>query len=168
MANNIITVECPNLKELLGDFQKVGDEAPVRLKFGLSQFLSMVADSARTSCPVKTGHLQSSITHEITKFNKTEIEGRVGSNLIYSSYVELGTGIFGPSKTPIRPKTKKVLAWVSRGPRPTSPQGWNLAVKEGRAVFAKETRGQKPKPFLLPAFINNLGKLVEVLKKVLS
>ena len=165
---SILTIECPDLKILQSDFKKVGEEAPARLKMGLNIFLSMVADAARTTCPVKTGHLQSSITHEISKATKTEIEGRVGTNVAYGVYCELGTGVYGPSKTPIRPKNKKVLAWVSRGPRPTSPQGWNLAVKEGRAVFAKETRGQKPKPFLLPAFINNLGKLVEVLKKVLS
>jgi len=163
-----ITIEAPNLDALKADFEKAGKEAPSRLKFGLTQFLSMVADVARTSCPVKTGHLQSSITHEITKATNTEVEGRVGSNVEYAPYVELGTGIYGPNKTPIRPKTKKVLAWVSRGPRPTTPAGWKQASAEGRAVFAKETRGQKPKPFLLPAFINNLGKLVEVLKKALS
>jgi hypothetical protein len=45
MANNIISIECPNLKELLGDFQKVGDEVPRRIMLGVSQFLSMVADA---------------------------------------------------------------------------------------------------------------------------
>jgi HK97 gp10 family phage protein len=165
---NIITIEAPNLKELQEDFKKVGEEAPQRLKFGLSQFLSMVADTARTTCPVKTGHLQSSITHEITKATKTEVEGRVGSNVLYAPYVELGTGVYGPSKTPIRPKNKKVLAWVSTGARPTTAAGWKQAQLENRAVFAREVRGMRPKPFLLPAFINNLGKLVEVLKKVLS
>jgi len=165
---NIITIEAPNLNELKKDFYRVGEEAPARLKFGLSQFLSMVADTARTSCPVKTGHLQSSITYEITKATKTEVEGRVGTNVIYGSYVELGTGIFGPNKTPIRPKTKKILAWVSSGPRPTTPAGWRQAKITGRAVYAKEVKGMHPRPFLLPAFINNLGKLVEVLKRALA
>ena len=38
----------------------------------------------------------------------------------------------------IKPKNAKMLAWVIKGERPTSKEGWAEARKEGRAVFAKQ------------------------------
>ncbi len=165
---NVFSVELPDLRALQKDIERVGETAMPRLKFGLEQFLSFVADKARLKCPVKTGHLQSSITHQISKSTDRAIEGRVGSNVDYAPYVELGTGIYGPRKTPIRPKNKKVLAWVVRGPRPTTPEGWRQACREGRAVLVKEVQGMKPRPYLLPALTENIERLVEFLKKALK
>jgi len=58
-----------------------------------------------------------------------------------TAYVLFGTGIYGPKHEMIRPKSKKVLAWVTSGARPTSAEGWKAARAEGRAFIAKKSRG---------------------------
>jgi len=52
----------------------------------ISKACLMVERDAKTLCPVDTGRLRSSITHEIEGTT-----GRVGTNVEYSRYVELGT-----------------------------------------------------------------------------
>jgi HK97 gp10 family phage protein len=165
MAN--VRLVIPRLEELKGQIKDLGSKATPRLKHGLNIFLSMVADAARLKVPVSTGRLQTSITHQVTSLGD-RVEGRVGTNVVYAPYVELGTGVYGPSGKPIRPKNKKILAWVISGPRPTTPEGWKKAQAEGRAIFAKEVKGMRPRPFLMPALNENLSKLVDILKKELS
>jgi len=46
----------------------------------------IVEGSAKGYCPVDTGNLRGSITHEVG-----EEEGKVGTNVEYSPYVEYGT-----------------------------------------------------------------------------
>jgi len=161
---SFITVQTPDLRELRTLLRKFSDiEGNLRMKFGFEQFLNYIADAARLKVPVKNGTLQASVTYEIEQ-KPGKLIGVVGSNVEYAPYVELGTGIYGPRKRPIRPKHSKILAWVSRGPRPTSAIGWKRAVDEGRAVFAKEIKGMKPRPFLLPAINENIDKITNFLK----
>jgi len=163
----LIDISIPNLKITQQEIQKYGDEAFPRIKYGFLQFLTFLADQARLRCPVKTGHLQSSIQGQISKETPGEIEGRVGTNIKYGPYVECGTGIYGPNKSMIVPKKKKVLVWVSTGPRPTTKAGWKQASAEGRVVVAKAVKGMPPRPYLLPAVLENLDKIVEFLKRYL-
>lgn len=155
----------PDLSSLRADIVKYKTSSLSRMKFGFEQFLNYLADQARLKCPVKTGHLQSSITGQISKATQTVIEGKVGSNVEYAPYVEFGTGVYGPSKTPIRPKHKKILAWVSYGARPTTAAGWKQAQKEGRAIFAREVRGMRARPFLVPAVEEGMNKILDFLKR---
>lgn len=52
----------------------------------------------------------------------------------YAVFQEEGTGIYGPKKQPIRPKTAKLLSWVDPD--------------TGERFFAKEVRGVPPKRFM--------------------
>jgi HK97 gp10 family phage protein len=162
----VFKIEIPRMAELKEAIKGFDKDARPRLKHGLMIFCSTVADAARLKVPVQTGRLQTSITSNVAE-EAGIIKGEVGSNVIYAPYVELGTGIYGPAGKPIRPKNKKILAWVSSGPRPTTPDGWKKAVLEGRAVFAKEVKGMRPRPFLMPALNENINKLVDILKKEL-
>lgn len=83
-------------------------------------------------CPVDTGRLRASITADVVGRGST-LAGRVGTNVAYAPYVHGGTGIYGPSGQPIRPKTATYLTWTPRG---------------GDAVYAPEVRGQRGVPFL--------------------
>jgi len=49
-----------------------------------------VEAAAKRICPVDTGRLRASITHEVDA-SPGKIEGRVGTNVEYAAYVELGT-----------------------------------------------------------------------------
>ncbi len=79
--------------------------------------------------PVDTGRLRNSWTVE-----KQGTDWYVGTNLPYALYLELGTGIYGPKRRPIRPKRAKALHWVDRN--------------TGKDVFATQVKGIKPRHYI--------------------
>ena len=83
-----------------------------------------VENEAKKQCPVDTGDLRNSITHEVE-----DNVGYVGTNKEYAPYVEYGTGIFA----------------VEGNGRDTP---WSYQDDEGNW---HTTIGQKPQPFLNPA-----------------
>ena len=83
-----------------------------------------VENEAKKQCPVDTGDLRNSITHEVE-----DNVGYVGTNKEYAPYVEYGTGIF-----------------ASEGNGRDTP--WSYQDDEGNW---HTTIGQKPQPFLNPA-----------------
>lgn len=95
----------------------------------------LVEAEAKRRCPVDTGRLRSSITTEMFVEDGAPV-ARVGTNVEYAAFIEFGTGIYGPRGQPIRPVRAQYLSWIPRG---------------GKRVFAREVRGVRPRPFLLPA-----------------
>lgn len=84
---------------------------------------------------VKTGNLANSgvVNLRGEGFNRqAEITFRAG----YSLFVHNGTGLFGPKKDFIRPKTKSMLSWIGA---------------DGKRIFAKKVKGMKGRPFLADA-----------------
>ena len=79
---------------------------------------------AKRMCPVDTGNLSNSITHQV---QPTEPAVYIGSNSEYAAYVELGTGKYYPGgrQTP----------WVYQDAKGR----WHL------------THGQRARPYLKPA-----------------
>ena len=74
-------------------------DSSVRKKLTLSALV--VERRAKMNCPVDTGALRRSITHELSPDGKTAV---VGSNMEYAAFVELGT-----SKMAARPYLKLAL-----------------------------------------------------------
>ena len=115
--------------------------------------LKVEAD-AKKKCPVSPngGRLRSSITSEVKK-KGFKLEGRVGTNVEYASYVEYGTGIYAK----LGSKAKKIP--------------WTYYNEEAQQFF--KTSGMQPKPYLYPALRDNfefiqkkLGKsVIDTLKK---
>ena len=67
--------------------------------------------------------------------NDTELRGNTiytGTNVPYAKFLQEGTGVFGPSGTPIRPKNGRALAFEVNG----------------KMVFAKSVKGSPARPFL--------------------
>lgn len=79
---------------------------------------------AKRLCPVDTGNLRNSITHQV---QTSEFACHIGTNSEYAAYVELGTGIYYPGgrRTP----------WVYQD----AHGRWHL------------THGQRAQPYLKPA-----------------
>lgn len=94
-----------------------------------------VQNEAKRLCPVDTGRLRSSITYELRQSDHPYAV--VGTDVTYARFIENGTGIYGPHKTPIRPVRAKFLAFKPRGSAVT--------------VFARQIRGRPATPFLKPA-----------------
>ena len=105
-----------NSKEVLAAFQ----EAAVRAleKCGLT-----AEGYAKQLCPVDTGNLRNSITHQV---DESEPAVYIGSNSEYAAYVELGTGKYytGGRPTP----------WVYQDAKGQ----WHM------------TNGQRAQPYLKP------------------
>lgn len=94
---------------------------------------------AKRLCPVDTGNLHNSITHEVVD---DEHAVYIGTNNEYAAYVELGTGIYAEGG----------------GGRPTP---WVYQDAEGNWHY---THGQKPQPFLKPAVTDHKDKYREIIK----
>lgn len=90
----------------------------------LNKACLVVENEAKRLCPVDTGDLRNSITHEVD-----DGVGIVGTNKEYAPYVEFGTGIFA----------------VEGNGRDTP---WSYQDDKGEW---HTTVGQKPQPFLEPA-----------------
>lgn len=92
-----------------------------------------VESAAVRLCPVgETGRLGNNITHEMGRDAQGQFV-RVGTNVTYALHVELGTGLWGPKRAVIRPKTKKALYW----PGARHPVAY--------------VKGSRPQPFLRPS-----------------
>lgn len=84
---------------------------------------------------VDTGELKYSINTQLLS-GGGKLAVRVGTNVFYAIFVHDGTGIYGPTGTPIKPKLKKVMVWTN---------------SKGKKVFAYQVAGIEPNPFLANA-----------------
>lgn len=84
------------LQELLN-----GPQGPVGRE--LLRRVIRVESAAIRACPVDTGRLRSSITHDVGQ-DERGLVGRVGSDVVYAPYVEFGT-----SRTPAQPFLRPAL-----------------------------------------------------------
>ena len=82
----------------------------------------------------QTGRLLSSLTvggqAAVNDLNETDIV--VGTNVQYAAYLQKGTGLFGPTGTPITSKSGGPLVFTIGG----------------RKIFARSTQGTPARPFL--------------------
>lgn len=92
---------------------------------------------AKPLCPVDTGNLRNSITHQVVS---GEPAVYIGSNSEYAAYVELGTGKYYPGgrKTP----------WVYQDAK----GNWHL------------TYGQRARPYLKPAVADHASTYKEIIE----
>jgi hypothetical protein len=103
-----------------------------------------VQANARRRAPARTGRLRGSI--EVATVPRV-VSGVstfgvvVGTNLRYAPWVINGTGVYGPSHSPIRPRQAKFLVFVDRRARGRS----------ARVNFAKQVAGQRGNNFLKDA-----------------
>lgn len=110
------------------DFTDNSDEVLAYMREAAARALEkcgLVAEGyAKRLCPVDTGNLQNSITHEVDEHAGTAY---IGTNMEYAPYVELGTGVY------------------TSGGRPTP---WVYQDANGNWHW---TRGNPAKPFIKPA-----------------
>lgn len=93
-----------------------------------------VESAAVGLCPVESGRLRGSILTELDRDGRGLVV-RVGTNVEYALWVERGTGLHGPLKRRIYPKTAKALAFTIGG----------------RRVIVSSIAGARAQPFLRPA-----------------
>lgn len=94
---------------------------------------SKIANEAQDIAPVRTRNLR----NDIKVYEEGDMVMSVGnSNLAsYAKYVHNGTGLYGPHKKRIFPKTKKALAFTYKG----------------KKMVRKSVKGQRAQPYLTDA-----------------
>jgi len=73
----------------------------------------LVTARAKGKAPVDTGRLRSSIAPEVRVVHGLEVQGIVGSNVVYAPYMELGTGTF-VGRPAHHPPASKLEVWARR------------------------------------------------------
>jgi HK97 gp10 family phage protein len=104
--------------------------------------LRLIAEAKR-NVPRKTGNLGRSIVAGPVSKDSATVEVRAN----YARFVEEGTGIYGPKKRRITPRTAQALHWKGGATRLSG----RSRVSGGKGIFAKSVRGRKATPFLGPA-----------------
>lgn len=99
--------------------------------------------------PKRTGTLARSIDFEV-KVRGNEIRGTTFTTCGYGAWPELGTGIFGKTKKPIRPKRAKALWW------------------EGADHPVPEVAGQRAQPYIKPSFDTAKKRMRKLCNEILG
>ena len=102
----------------------------------------VIQSQAKALAPVDTSNLKTSINHNI---QVSKLEAYIGTNCDYAIYVEFGTGEFAENGN------------GRKG-------GWVYTDPSGKTWF---TKGQKPQPYLRPAYRKNKQALKQLLNKYL-
>lgn len=85
---------------------------------------------------IDTGQTRASVTTTML-FPGGVPTARVGSPLRKAVWIHHGTGVYGPRRTPIRPKRGRLLRFKPKG----SP----------RYIYVRSVKGMRPNPFLADA-----------------
>lgn len=96
---------------------------------------------AKLLCPVDTGNLRNSITHQV---DDGEPAAYIGSNSEYAAFVELGTGKYYPGGRP--------TPWVYQDAK----GNWHL------------TEGQRAQPYLKPAVADHSAQYRQIIQDELK
>lgn len=116
-----------------------------------------VVNAMQERCPVDEGRLRSSLAYTVT-ITPREVTLRIGSPLDYAAYVVRGTGIYGPRKAPITPKTAKALKFPTPKKRGPLRVGEEPTAKNRGFVFAKSVKGRPKNMFMIDGLEAVLGK----------
>ena len=133
-----MAVEIRGLEDVISSLDQIAD-APETVK-AMQKACAVVEAAARKKAPKGTGTLRNSIESRV-EVNGDDIIGVVFTPLEYAPYVEYGTGLF-----------------AENGGRLDVP--WNYQDDEGNW---HSTSGQKPQPFMKPAFDESREKVIKIL-----
>lgn len=106
-----------------------------------------VLNAARRGCPVDQGQLRASLAVSFTKGSGGGTVARIGSNLPYAIMVHEGTGVYGPSGTPIVPRTKKALRWPTKNNSGSGRRRYQAGSTRAY-TFSRSSKGVPGRPFL--------------------
>lgn len=124
---------------------------------------------AKKLCPVDTGNLHNSITHTVSDGEKAAY---IGTNSEYATYVEMGTGVYGPAHT--SGYWVYVVGGTSNkskhpGKRYTFEEAKRIvAILRKKGLDAHMTDGRKAIPFIKPAVANHAEQYQKIIKRELK
>lgn len=130
MASASVKIDRRALSRLLSD--RTGPVARLVLRPGVAKVRRAAKRIVRAEA-YDTGELHNSIYGKVVKVGN-RLYGEVGATAAHASFIEKGTGIYGPRKQMIIAKPGKVFVFRSR--------------TTGQLVFTRRIRGTRPIHFL--------------------
>lgn len=107
-----------------------------------------VAESIRRS-PVSEGGFGGTNRRSIKFDTPSRGVRKIFTESGYGALLEIGTGMFGPKRKRIVPKTAKALSWIGPG---------------GQRVFFKSVKGRPATPYMRPALEDVIRRAATILK----
>jgi len=154
----VVEIKVIGLPSLMRKFAMVRKQKQLEAKMAFQQILLAVETRATEKAPVgESGALAASIESWMTKSGPHVFEGYVGTrmqgktDIPYAYFVEYGTGMYGPKKQWIYPKTQEAMAFE---------------LPDGTEIVRKRVKGQKKQPFMRPAIKYGERVLLSRFKKV--
>lgn len=129
--------------EFVDNSTKVKAEIEKKAIKALIKACMLVEGQAVALAPAKSGALRDNITYKV---DEATLIGYVGTNVEYAIWIEFGTGEF-----------------AEKGDGRKG--GWVYKTPDGKWHF---TYGNKPKPYLRPAFRRNRKQIKAILASVMS
>ena len=174
-----ITFSITGSDHLLKRFEKLNTTAKNEVKDEVNASALKIQSDAKKLAPVNLGMLRNSIyLVEESRDNNKYVFG-VGSSASYAPYVEFGTGgkvsipagfqdyatqFKGKGSGTFKDMVKALTMWVERkGLAESEKQSKSLAYAIALSILRK---GLRPQPFLIPAFEQEKGKLLQRIEKI--
>ncbi|MDD5000874.1 MAG: HK97 gp10 family phage protein [Thiomonas arsenitoxydans] len=143
-------MELRNLKETQKAMdQTVRDLHGTPMMQAIRDATLLITRSARRAAPVDTGRLRASIAPEVVQ-GAHEVQGVVGSNVVYAPFVETGS-------RPHWPPPGVLERWSRRH-----------GIPEFLVMRAIALRGTKAQPYLEPAVEENLARIMRLLERAVQ
>lgn len=137
-------VAIKNLPELQARFKQAPDITARHVLLAGNKSLVSLQATAKVLAPVDSSRLRQSILISPMRRAGNRLSGAVGTNVKYAEAQETGTGIYGPKKRPIRPKSKPYLVFKT---------------KSGKWVRAKEVKGSRGRWYMKGSIEKNQPKI---------
>jgi len=150
MAEDGITLDLVNSKEVQQDIAQIQDTVMEAAEGGLKSGAWIIVDSAKELAPYFTGNLKRNIHHEVIVRTKEKILIQIGTNLDYALMIEYGA-------PPHMPDIDALRAWANKHGLPV----WAVA------MTIKE-KGTKAHPFLRPALYQNEDAFISEVKSFIK
>lgn len=132
----------PDFELNLDEWRKIPQKLARKVEIGIKQTAQAILSASHAKVPKVTENLYESGTVEIHG-GGLNTEGTIKYTAFYAPFVEKGTGLFGPKKQRIFPKSGQALFWP------------------GAAHPVKSIKGMKAQPYLGPAFEEESPKLAK-------
>ena len=136
-------------KEIVTEFRDALEECCAKIATDAKKNTHNFSDTGNLAAQIKWGVSREGSRVVAKVFTTTGSGGKGG----YALWVEVGTGIYGKRKQPIKPKRGKFLVWRDK--------------KTGELIFARQVKGRRATPFFRPAIESNRGFVQERMKETM-
>ena len=112
-----------------------------------------IGSKAKFYAPVRYGQLRASIHTEGPTGSGAAVQSKVGTDVKHAKWQEFGTGLYGPRRAPITPKSKPFLVFKT---------------KDGRWIRTKSVKGTRGRFYFKKAINQTMPQWRDKQREVLS